>query len=623
MSSRAMRQVGSAAMRVAAATGVSVCLALWALPDQAWPNPFAGPAPDEPTSIAPLFPEDVWAYIEIEDAGELAANYPESKLAGMLENEPLLAAYRDSKPWAQLQAGLAFVQALSGVSPAELARNLLGERIAAGFTTAAGDSSEPGLLVVVQTQDEDHAEMLLRLIQGLAQSDGGGRVEVGKHRGVEGFSIDKKMFLAAVGARVIGASQNELLKAAVDRALDGSKGFAATDRHRRIAAELDGDARVSFEVDLDRVRALNPEGRLGAEKLDEAFPSLLFQDVIEIMNLSPSVRGCVRLDREEFALEVELPTQGVAVPERLAFFAMEDAQQGGLLALSGSQTFTTISGWRDLARFWEDRDKLLTEETEKGFAEFESGLGIFFSGKSIPDEILPMLYPDWVIVGARQTFSSGPTPPKVRFPCGAAVLHARDPKVLFEELSVALQSLLAILNIQRGEQGQTPMRLFVELRDGNTVYGGRFLENDGRPYDSARFNFSPAITLVGDRVVLSTSEELLDDIVATLKAEGGAPKSPPGTLTRLHLRVDPGIELVRENRDALVAQSVVDDGKTFEEAGYEFDLLTLAAAQVAELELATRIDQDAFRLQLTLEWNDGAPLSRATAAESTGASEGE
>ena len=40
------------------------------------------------------------------------------------------------------------------------------------------------------------------------------------------------------------------------------------------------------------------------------------------------------------------------------------------------------------------RSELMTEETERGFAEFETNLGAFFGGRSLTDEIVNQEHPN-------------------------------------------------------------------------------------------------------------------------------------------------------------------------------------------------------------------------------------
>ena len=257
---------------------------------------------------------------------------------------------------------------------------------------------------------------------------------------------------------------------------------------------------------------------------------------------------------------------------------------------------------RDWEQFWRDRGELCDPKTEKEFAEMKTNLGLFFGGRSLPDEILPQLDDEIVFVAARQTYPHAKAPPAVRIPAFAFVWRTRaDAKRLGEQFAIGVNTIVGILNADSAQKRNAQLLPFVEPFEGVTVYGGRMLPDDDRAPESS-LNFAPSVAWIGDRIVLATSEELLHDLLRMLKGgtaapAGGAPL-PSGATAAVRLDGRAIAESLKENREKLVSDTVVEKGKTRAEAELEFDLGVGVIQQFAEGRLLERVGDDALELSL-------------------------
>jgi len=178
-----------------------------------------------------------------------------------------------------------------------------------------------------------------------------------------------------------------------------------------------------------------------------------------------------------------------------------------------------------------------------------------------------------------------------------------DAKKLGEQFAIGVNTFVGILNADSAQKRNAQLLPFVESFEGVTVYGGRMLPDDDRTPETS-LNYAPALAWTGDRVVLATSEELLHDLVRMLKndpsALGKRSPLPAGTTAAVRLDGRSIAQILRENREKLVSDAVVEKGKTRDQAELEFDLGAQALDLFDEGRIVERVSDDALELSLEL-----------------------
>jgi hypothetical protein len=575
------------------------------------------------TDVAALLPDDLLVCAEARGLADLARHGFESPLWRRVAASPAWSRFLKSPEYSRMLAALGAVQLVGGVRPAELAAALLGEQAMLGIVPANGT---PGFLLLVRTADVDAAARLVRVARALAvaSKDPPHDVRDFGHGGFDGVNVDQKLWLANADRCVVAASSEALAVAALDRvaapAADRrSPGLVETMRSRADAASC-----IRAAIDVPRTSAARPDRRLAPARADDIFCALFLGDLLEAACRSDVLVADAVASQDDLVVRLRVPAGAAALDGSFRSFGHARAAKS-LPTFQPKNTLLRLSLRRDLLAFWSDRDRLCAPCTEKTFNETRMLLALIEHGLSPEDEILPQLTDEIELVLSRQTFPGITAPPVVRYPAGALILRTReDATKLSHDLVMGLRSCVALINFERVQRFQSPLREFVDEFRGVSICGGRPIPDDDRRADAARFNFSPAVTWIGDRIVISTSEELLRDLVVDLQAAAATPKSeaaaavrgvgPAGRLTDLSIDGAEVVRFLTDNREPLIANAVLEQGKERGEAERQADLLLGAASLVqrASLDVCSMDPglQVSFRLELV-------PLPPAAHAEGT------
>jgi hypothetical protein len=612
-------RVGAAAAFVTALSFAPIrAFAPWFAAQSAAPTSPKGAAPTTAaaTDLATILPDKAVAALEGHGLGAIARGFLTSDVHARLVAMESFRKFEKTPEYAQLLAGLSFTQLASGLKPTDLAAALLGDEVVAALVV---DGSLPGLVAAVRIGDADVADQMVRAARSFGQMDKEAAVKPREfsHRDATGVVLNDKLWLASVGGDLVAASSEALVNAAIDRDLDG--GTAAAPKlvvQMRQRSSPKSGAQLRVALDLPAAAALKPDHMLLPEKSDNAAAALLLGDLLAAARQADVVVAELELDGTRARLALRIPVAFDQLPASVRSFGHARAQEP-LLALAPKNTLATLSLRRDYSQFWEDRGELCDAKTEKDFAEMKTNLGLFFGGRNLPDEILPKLDDEILFVLTRQTYPGVKDPPKVRFPAGAFVWKTKgDAAKLGQQFAIGVNTFIGIFNADGAQKRVTPLLPFVEPFEGVTVYGGRALADDDRPADPARQNVAPAVAWVGDRIVLASSEELLHDLIRILKSDPAALAKSSSVAAGCtgSLRFEGGAiaEILRENREALVSNAVLNDGKPRDKAELEQALLVEVANQVDHARLVEIVAKDALELALDVQLTPAAPVAPAT-----------
>jgi hypothetical protein len=115
------------------------------------------------------------------------------------------------------------------------------------------------------------------------------------------------------------------------------------------------------------------------------------------------------------------------------------------------------------------------------------------------------------------------------------------------------------------------------------------------------FNFLPASARVGDRFILSSSLPLCKQLIDALQqpAEDDPNESPRTIQVELHF--DSLAKIVESNTGFFVGR-MTQEGRTTEEAKTEFSALMNLLRRLDDVQAATEVLPDAFKLRLEGTW---------------------
>jgi hypothetical protein len=300
----------------------------------------------------------------------------------------------------------------------------------------------------------------------------------------------------------------------------------------------------------------------------------------------------MQVSSERLHLAIVSPfDRGWAGDAREHYFGPVGAGTAPPLLLAG-EAILTLGAYRDISGMWLRAGDLFNEKTNEELAKADSNLTTFFGGKDFGEDILGALDPRVQIVVTRQEFAAGQPTPAIRLPAFALAAELKDPATMQPELRRTFQSLVGFLNIIGAMNGQPQLDQEQEKNERGQLIVARYLR-DAKTKDlglKIHYNFSPTVAFAGRRFIVSSTEQLARQLVTQ-----AVDARPAGDADRVLnsdavFRFQPLRDILADNRSQLVAQNMLEQGHTKEEA--ERDVAAL-------LELIGWLDQAALKLDTT------------------------
>jgi hypothetical protein len=272
-----------------------------------------------------------------------------------------------------------------------------------------------------------------------------------------------------------------------------------------------------------------------------------------------------------------------------AFTLPEDASQGILPNLAVPRQLAGISLFRDLHKFYAEKDTLFPEKTSGGIL-LENFMEIFFSGRDLTEEVFARFRPEVRLVVARQEFDPRIGTPLEQYPAAALIFRVDHPEDFGEVFEEAWQKAIGITNFTRGQQALPGLIIDKAAHGGSLftyAYYSSRTEKD-REHLPSRFNVRPSLARVGPYIVLSTTDGLAKDVVdAVNKEDARMPATRSSEHSVLEISSGAGIAaLMGLNRNELVRQDVVGKGAKQEDAEAQFDLNMMLLSHVDRARLS-------------------------------------
>ncbi len=154
------------------------------------------------------------------------------------------------------------------------------------------------------------------------------------------------------------------------------------------------------------------------------------------------------------------------------------------------------------------------------------------------------------MVVAEQRYDEKTGTPAMKLPGFAVIMQLRDPAKFELVMKEAWQKAIGLVNFTRGQKALPGLIIDSATHNGTTYTTSFFSVADEENKDAVdiRFNFQPALAIAGDRLIMSSSDPLVRDLIDALKQEreqGVAPISwpaQPGDGQERALGIDARIE---------------------------------------------------------------------------------
>ncbi len=436
----------------------------------------------------------------------------------------------------------------------------------AGIVYAAypGDAT----LIVADGDDAAAAGQLRQIMQAITRAKSAEKgVFYKEFPGGASWSLDGKQFWASAGNRLVLASRVDLLRAAFAPKPGG--GVSASAGYREARTTLGSGTAATFYVDMELLNkspAVQKSLRGDGSALDIVLNAALKQSLLEskwaAMNMRVQGRN----------LLFRAAADGKVLDKAAAFSVPRGPDQGPLPNLTVPNQIAAVSMWRDLGKFYADKDTLFPEKSSSGIL-FENFMEIFFSGRDLNAEVFSRFQPEIRLVAARQEWDPKIGVPHEQYPAAALIFRVNQAEDFGELVEEAWQKAIGITNFTRGQQALPGLIISRESHGGTTFTYSYFASRGEKDRANlpVRFNVRPSLARVGPYLILSSTDALTKDVIDAVNREDGrlpAVRSKEHTVIELTSGADVA-KLLTLNSAELTKQSVVGKGKTVAQAKAE------------------------------------------------------
>ena len=561
-------------------------------------------AGDTPVPATTLIPDDAVLVVRVAEPKVLIERAFDKRIVDFVQALP---PYKDVMARAETQQVLTMVNFFQTKYQADVP-TMLGRLLGGGITLALGPND--AALLIVDAEDEKMVaeihDFFRTIAKGEATKQGSpDRVASADYRGITGWTFGPGESHAMIGSRLLLANKPEALKAAIDRQLDQTgKDLAQSSRYQTAVGSVAGKPQVTLFADMGVLKQL-PGFQQGLAQNDNPMARLLFAPFLAAMSEATWLAAGIDISQDGVAANVVAdctPSQ----PTELNSFALPlKAGEGAMPNLVVPGQIAALSFYRDLHKFYAAKDDLFPGRTS-GLIFFENMMGIFFSGMDLTEEVLAETLPDIRVVVAEQRFDEKTGTPAMKLPGFAVIVQLRDPAKFEVVMNEAWQKAIGLVNFTRGQKAQ-PGLIIKSATHNDTTYTTSFFslaKEENKDAADMRFNFQPALAIEGDRLIMSSSDALVRDLIDALRQEreqGVAPISGQHSLAMV--KSGPLASILESNREALVRQSMVDDGKTREEAEQGVAALFLVLKYVTDLQIEAGTQADRSNMTVKIKYD--------------------
>jgi hypothetical protein len=468
-----------------------------------------------------------------------------------------------------------------------------------------------GSLLIVDAEDANLLSQLHEFLVALIKNE---QAKIGqvkklasqKVNGVTVWTFNGEEAHAILGKRLVLANRSATLKAVLDQRQQSEDRSLASVPAYQAARKAIGDkvAAAAF-VNLAVLKNIPAFQQGLKQSTSEPMTALLLAGVLDSLRVSNWLALGLQVQGPSLTLEAVLDGKPASTSLSATFACPAKAGEGALPPLAVPRQIANLSFFRDLHAFYAAKDKLFPERTS-GLIFFENMMGIFFSGRDLTEEIFGEMGAQIRFVVAAQEYDKTIGTPQIQIPAFAVILPLHHPKEFNTLAEEAWQKFVGLINITRGQKAEPGMIIDRDLH-GDIKYSVSFFSK-GKKEDKERldirFNYRPALTRVGQFLVLSSSDGLLKDLIDALKKQAQGPaKVLAGTHSLVELNGVNLAAILKANRKNLVSQSMVEKGNTQEQAETETDLLISLAQYLGQARLVGAIQDGQQRLSLEIKLN--------------------
>ena len=545
-----------------------------------------------------LLPSSTVLYLQIGDPASVLDELLNHPLRQRIES---LDAYQSAwkKNLRQLKAVVAIVEAQLDMDWQDVVST-----VTAGGLYAAVDAETNGVAVLAKSSDQAKLEKLRDVVLGLIRADANEKgnpdpVNMREYRGMQAFGIhDAK--IAILDSWLLVTNQDKLGKKIVDRFLERGNVRLSDDTEFQAAADRASEDSMAWGfVDVAGLRAAGAAEDLFSGKTENILAEILVGGIQSNLQHAPFATAAVEFDEHHLSVNLATPHDREWVPEEREYYFGANGGGTAPKLIRTNSTVLSISTFREMSKMWLRGDELLREGAYDELAKAESNLSTLFSGKDFGEEVLGAVGPRFQIVVNRQDFSKILPRPAIKLPSFAGVFELRQADAMRDDLRRTFQSLIGFLNVIGSSQGQPQLDMDVQRSEQRQLVITSYVpEEDERTSDQARinFNFSPSVGFAKNRFVVSSSGVLVDELISAPQDD----ETDKDANTMAYVNMQVLRDLLGDNQTQLVAQNMLKEGNSKEEAQQQINTLLGIVGWFRDATLVLTASDSQLRLQLQL-----------------------
>ena len=566
-------------------------------------------------SAAKLLPDSVVLYAETTSTGDLLGAVLNHSHRQKFEAFPPYQKWLESKERLQLMFGVRFLEAQLGISWQSAI-----EKLGAGGVFFALDSASEGVAILVKADDKEFLKKTLNTLLELARADS---LENGKpdpfqstdYRGIQAYRADDLRF-AVVDQWLILTNSDTLGKSIVDNFLDGSqRSLAEHERFQQARSSRHSEMLAWAYADLATIRSAGVAEQLLGGKSNDPGAEILLGGVLSTLNKTPYATAQLTSEEGSLDLALSLPHNPSWTPVEREFFFGTQHQSVAPPEISLPETILEVCAYRDISGMWLHSPDLFNDEINAGLAKANSDLSTLFGGRPFAEEILGALDGGLRFVAVHEPANSlKAAATALKLPSFAAIARLKDPARSQRPLRIAFQTAVGFINLTGAEQGQPPLEIETERRDGRTLLTASYspedfiIDGDDKTMMEAAgasvlLSISPTVAFLGDTIVLSSTRTLATQLLDSLPTIPEAIKSKsnyPITNTVLRLQATPLLTALTENRDRLIANNMLEKGHDRATAVHEVDVVLRLLKFFEQGSASLQVHEDQLQLSIRL-----------------------
>ncbi len=557
-------------------------------------------AQEVPDEAAEILPASTILYLEVPSPADLIAQVVEHPLRERIEKLDAVRQGKRTPPYLAFVGFVAGLEAELEMKWPEIVREVAGQGAIVAF-----EPKDEGLLIGLHGEDgatqQQLIESLIRLVRLGRQGNDRDPVREATYRDLPVYRIGDAR-VTRVGDWIWITNQDSVGKGLIDALHDGTEDSLAGSEAFRTAAQTGRDHAIWSWGNLEALRE-----RAGSEgipdRTDNAIGELLIGGLIDLARHVPDLTLVADVNDQGLSLSAVTPFRSEWTSEsREYWWGPEDRGQAPP-RLAVAESLMQIEFHRDLSEMWLRAGDLYVDSTVDQFDQAESTLSTLFAGADFGEDILGAFAPTGHLIVARQTFDDPALVPDIRLPSFALVFEMEDAERMGPQLQQNFQDLIGFVNITGAMNGQP--RLYQRSDSGDdwvlAIAEYRAQAGADRQAKPINYNFSPSLGFRGNRCVVASTAQLARQLVTA--DVGETSRSTAGVSNTTAIVESATLAAVLDdNRDQLIAQSMIDDGKTRDEATRDVGILIelLTWIDSATLDFSHGEDQAELKVDLKI-----------------------